>query len=329
MKRTFKKGLIVAAMLALNWALAANVSAATANYLAGADMSDLSYYESSGIVYKDNGQTGDALQILKNHGVNCIRLRLWTSSAAQAQSDPWDYNCNLDYVVPLAQRVKNDGLLFMLDFHYSDTWADPQHQAIPSAWASLSFTQLVQEMRTYNSNSIAALKNAGAMPDYVQVGNEISSGMLWPMGQVSVSSYNATQWSQLGQLMKAAVQGIQDAAGTNMPKIVIHVPWGTDWGSTETFFDNLQAQNVPFDIIGQSYYEWWVGPWQNVPNCLDNAAQRYGKPVIIAETCWPFMGNPSGYNGVPGTPAGQVEYVGDLGPIVTNVPNGLGGGIFW
>ncbi len=134
---------ILAAVPAINPALAANVRVASPGFLAGADMSDLAYFESRGMVYKDNGQVGDALQILKNHGINCIRLRLWTSSAAQAQSDPWNYNCNLDYTVPLAQRVKNAGLLFLLDFHYSDTWADGGHQVIPGAWANLGFDQLV------------------------------------------------------------------------------------------------------------------------------------------------------------------------------------------
>ena len=157
--------------------------------------------------------------------------------------------------MPLAVRVKNAGLQFMLDFHYSDTWADPSHQATPSAWTNLTFIQLVQEMHDYNSNCIATFKAAGAMPDYVQIGNEITSGMLWPDGYVSGNS-NAS-WENLGQLMKAAVQGIQDAAGTNMPKIVVHIDRGGDWDTTKWFFDNLNNQSVPFDIIGESYYPFY------------------------------------------------------------------------
>ena len=240
------------------------------------------------MVYKNNGQVSDALQILKNHGINCIRLRLWTSSAAQAQSDPWDYNCNLDYIVPLAQRVKNAGLLFMLDFHYSDTWADGGHQVIPGAWTKLGFEQLVLRMPDYNSNCIAAFKAAGVMPDYVQVDNEISSGMLWPLGRVPGTNATA-QWSQLGQLVNAAIEGIREAAGTNMPKIIVHLDRGGDGNSTKWFFDNLQRQNVPFDIIGESYYPFFQEPWTNVPACLDNAAQRYSKPVMIVETDFPYI----------------------------------------
>src|ERR1700722_11888727 len=149
------------------------------NFLAAVDFSDLAFFESKGITYKDAGQIQDGLQILKNHGINCVRLRLWTSSPAQANSNPYNYINNTTYSVPLAVRVKNAGLLFSLDFHYSDTWADPGNQAIPNVWTNLSFAQTVQEMYYYNSNTIAAFAAAGAMPDYVQVGNEITDGMLF------------------------------------------------------------------------------------------------------------------------------------------------------
>ena len=141
----------------------------------------MAYFESLGVVYKDGGVVTDGIQILKNHGINCVRLRLFTSSQAQAATNAYNYINNTNYTVPLAVRVKNAGLLFSLDFHYSDTWADPGHQAIPAAWSNLNFAQLVQQMYTYNSNTIATFAAAGAMPDYVQVGNEITAGMLWPL----------------------------------------------------------------------------------------------------------------------------------------------------
>ncbi|HUZ06642.1 MAG TPA: glycosyl hydrolase 53 family protein [Candidatus Paceibacterota bacterium] len=327
MKRRFKVGLAMAAVLAATSVLAANILVSSPEFLAGADMSFLNCYESRGLIYRDNGQAGDAIQILKRHGINCIRLRLFTSSAAKAAADPLGYINNLGYTVPLARRVKNAGLKFLLDFHYSDTWADPAHQAIPNAWTNLDFTQLVREMRDYNSNCIAVFKAAGAMPDYVQVGNEISSGMLWPLGRVPGT--NATvQWSQLGQLMNAAIEGIREGAGTNMPQIIVHLDRGANWNDTKWFFDNLQRQNVPFDIIGESYYPFFQGPWTNIPACLDNAARRYGKPVMIVETDFPYIKS-NGYYGIPGTTNGQVRYVEMLAQIMKNVPNGLGAGIFW
>ena len=191
------------------------------------------------------------------------------------------------YTVPLAVRVKNAGLLFSLDFHYSDTWADPGHQATPNAWANLNFTQLVQQMRTYNSNTIVTFAAAGAMPDYVQIGNEITDGMLWTNGQLSGTwSSSNPSWIRLGQLMNAAIQGIKDATnatGAKMPKIIVHIDRGGDWATTKSYFDNLNAQGVPYDIIGESYYPFYQGSPASLSNCLNNAAARYDKPIIVAE----------------------------------------------
>lgn len=313
----------------------ASAPATTTSFLTGADFSDLALLESRRITYKDHGQVQDALQILKKHGINCVRLRLWTSSAAQATAHPFNYVNNLTYTVPLAVRVKKAGLLFALDFHYSDSWADPGKQTTPSVWTNLTFSELVQQMRDYNSNSIATFAAAGAMPDYVQIGNEITHGMLWPSGKISGST-NAS-WSQLGQLMKAAVQGIQDATnafGIAMPKIIIHIDRGGDWLRTKWFFDNLNYQHVPYDIIGESYYPFWHGSPTSLNICLSNAAVRYGKPIIIAEDAFPFTNScPTNWlsrlYGYPATPAGQVSFVTALGKFVRSVPNQLGVGFFY
>ncbi|HVM63017.1 MAG TPA: glycosyl hydrolase 53 family protein [Verrucomicrobiae bacterium] len=304
---------------------------AAAGMVAGADISELGYCESQGAVYRDGGQAEDAIAILKKHGLTCVRLRLFTSSDAQVLRDPCNYINNLDYTVPLAVRVKKAGLQFMLDFHYSDTWADPGKQAKPSAWTNLTFAALVEQMRQYNSNSIAAFAAAGAMPDYVQVGNEIISGMLWPDGAVGGAHDTPAQWAQLGQLMKAAIEGIHDAAGARMPKIVVHIDRGGSWAGTEWFFDNLIGQGVPFDIIGQSYYPALHGSLEDLQTCLTNAAQRYGKPIFVAETSFPWASSFGRRTIVGFAPSvtGQVDYVTALGEIVKSVPGGNGAGVFW
>src|SRR5579885_190355 len=317
-----------AALLVLT--LAARVTATT-NFLAGADLSLLAHFESQGLTYKSGGQAQDALAILKDRGINCVRLRLFTSSAAQAQADPYDFINNLDYTVPLAVRVKQAGLQFLLDFHYSDTWADPAHQATPAAWSNLDFAGLVAQMRAYNSNCIAAFKEAGALPDFVQIGNEITGGILWTNGQLNGFD-PATQWSKLAQLLTAAVQGIRDAAGEAMPKIVVHIDRGGDWPTTQWFFDNLiRTQHVAFDIIGESYYPFWHGSLDDLANCLSNAAVRYGKPVWVAETAFPWTNSYWTTNiwGFPATTNGQAQYVVALAKIIKTVPRGLGTGIFW
>jgi arabinogalactan endo-1,4-beta-galactosidase len=328
-KAGFLAGLLVGMTLA----------ASAAPFLSGADFSHLAFFESRGITYKDGGQVQDGFQILKNHGINCVRLRLFTSSAAQASADPYNFINNTAYTVPLAVRVKNAGLLFCLDFHYSDTWADPGKQATPSAWTSLTFTQLVQQMRTYNSNTIATFAAAGAMPDYVQIGNEITGGMLWTNGQVNAYDNGGTQWFQLGQLMKAAIQGIKDAAnatGAKMPKIIVHIDRGGDWTTTKKFFDNLNLQGVPFDIIGESYYPWWHGSPTSLNICLSNAAVLYGKPIIVAETAFPYTNTfPTSWTnfgslyGFPPTRDGQVSFIATVAQIVEGVPNQLGAGVFY
>lgn len=312
------------------WILVTVHATASDVFLSGADCSHLKFFEDRKIVYKEAGQTNDMLVILKNHGLNCVRLRLFTSSAAQARADAYNYTNNLAYTVPLAARVKNAGLQLLIDFHYSDTWADPSHQGLPLVWTNLPFAQLIQQMHDYNSNCIAAFNAANAMPDYVQVGNEITGGLLWPVGQVPGENA-AAQWSQLGQLMKAAVQGIQDAAGTNMPKIIVHLDRGGDWNTTKWFFDNLNAQAVPFDIIGESFYPWWHGTLADLDNCLTNAAKRYNKPVIVAETAFPWTNSywKTNIAGFSSTVTGQVAYAIALAKVVKNIPNGKGAGIFW
>lgn len=297
-------------------------------FIAGADMSHLVYFEDRGVTYRENGVVRDALELLADRGLNCVRLRLFTSSAAQAQANPYNYTNNLDYNLPLAVRVKNAGLKFLLDLHYSDTWADPGHQSKPALWTNLNFTDLKAEIRSYSSNSIAAFAGVGAMPDYVQVGNEISQGLLWNDGRVGGSYENPAQWSQLAQLLISAIQGIKDAAGAQMPRIIIHIDRGGDWGATQWYFDNLTAQQVPFDILGESYYPWWHGSPGALATCLTNAVKRYGKPVMVMETAFP-RSNSTNLFGIPASTNGQVQFVTELAKTVKGVPGGKGAGMFW
>ena len=297
-------------------------------FIAGADMSHLSFFEDRGITYRSNGQTQDAFLMLRERGLNCVRLRLFTSSAAQAQADPYNYTNNLAYTLPLAVRAKNAGFKFLLDFHYSDSWADPGKQTKPSAWTNLTFTQLTAQMRSYSSNVIASLIAAGAAPEYVQLGNEITPGILWNDGRVGGVYDTSNQWSQLAQLLTSSAQGIKDAVSNQMPKLIIHIDRGGDWASTQWYFDNIEAQQVPFDYIGESYYPWWHGSPDALRDCLTNAAARYGRPVIVAETAFPWANSTNLY-GFTATTNGQVDYVVALAQIVKRVPGAKGIGIFW
>ena len=221
-------------------------SAAAGDFIAGADFSHLVFFESRGVVYRDAGQTEDGLAILKRRGLTCVRLRLFTSSAAQAQADPYNYANNLDYTLPLALRVKNAGLQFMLDLHYSDSWADPGQQTKPAAWTNLTFTQLATQMRQYNSNCIAAFKAEGATPDYVQVGNEIIGVLLWPDGQVGGAYDTPSQWSKRGfrPVGSAATTERQPGRGRSHAGMALERGWfGTGDSYASDPADSLAAGN--------------------------------------------------------------------------------------
>src|SRR5215813_569717 len=158
-------------------------------FMAGADISSLKVLEDHGATYTDNGVPGNAIDILRDHGVNWFRLRLFVNP--NSASDPFVIN-DLNYTIALAQRAKSVGAKLLLDLHYSDTWADPGHQTKPAAWSSLSFTDLVQRVHDYTRDAISSMNQAGVLPDMVQVGNEISNGMLWNSGYVWTGGTNNT-----------------------------------------------------------------------------------------------------------------------------------------
>src|SRR5882724_1628225 len=161
--------ILVAAVVPLLFSNCATNNPATATkpspFYLGADISTLSQVERQGGVYMDGDQPGDALAIFMKNGWTCFRLRIWV--------DPRNGANGLEYTTKLAKRIKDAGGTFMLDFHYSDWWADPQKQNKPAAWAKLDFDTLVKQTETYTANVIKSLKDAGATPDFVQIGNEI------------------------------------------------------------------------------------------------------------------------------------------------------------
>lgn len=326
-----------AAVRAVAGAVAFAASASTTHaadaapvFLAGVDFSHGAYFEAHGKVYREGGVPTDPFILLKRSGVNCVRLRLFTSTEEEARTDPYNRANNLSYNLPLATRVKKAGLKLLLDFHYSDSWADPQQQAKPKAWEGLTFDQLEQRLYEYNRDMITAFRSVGALPDYVQVGNEITPGMLWPDGRVKGASTTSEQWVKLARLLKSAERGIREAAGTQMPKVMIHIDRGGDWATTKMFFDHLREQNVPFDMIGESYYPFWHGNLGALRTCLNNAAERYGVPVVIAETDFPSIEKDA--SGKPLDPIvgiapgrdGQVQFSRALKAILDGVPGGRG-----
>lgn len=299
----------------------------------GADLSFEQQEEAAGAQFTDNGVPGSPLQILNNHGLNYVRLRLWV--------DPPPGYSNLASDLRMARRIKAAGDKLYLDIHYSDFWADPQHQDIPAAWQGQDLAQLTDTVRQYTTQVMGAFAAQGTPVDMVSIGNEIRNGILWPVGQVNWSA--DTGWDNLTTLLKAGVDGARAAnpAGHRL-QIMLHFDEGGNNPDSVRFFNHMTAAGVPFDVIGLSYYTFFHGPLAAMRANVDDLATRYGKPIVIAESqyAWTLAaGNDATGNfvwqasqlepGYPGTPGGQLSFYSDLLSILAQVPHHRGVGLFY
>jgi arabinogalactan endo-1,4-beta-galactosidase len=237
----------------------------------GADISWLTQMESSGISFYDStGKKMDCMLILKGVGINSIRLRAWVNP-----SDGW---CNTADLVSKALRAKNLGFKIMIDFHYSDVWADPGHQSKPSSWTNLDFTSLTDTVYSYTRHVIDTLKANGITPVWVQVGNETNDGMLWEDGRAST---NMKQFAGLINSGYQAVKSVNDSI-----RVIVHISNGYDNTLFRWVFDGLHSNGAKWDIIGMSLYP-STSNWQTLDaQCLSNMndmVTRYGTPVMISE----------------------------------------------
>lgn len=242
----------------------------------GADVGWLSQMEATGYKFYDADNTQkECLQLLKDRGINTIRLRVWVNPS----TDKINGHCSKAETVAMAIRAKDMGMRVMIDFHYSDTWADPGKQTKPAAWANHSFANLLDDVYNHTYDVLNELKLAGVTPEWVQIGNEISTGMLWPDGSTS-------NWSQLAQLLNKGY----DATKTidSSIKVVVHLDSGNDNSRFRNFFDNATTNAVKYDVIGMSYYPYWLGS-DYTASIIDLEANlkdmnsRYNKEVMVVE----------------------------------------------
>jgi arabinogalactan endo-1,4-beta-galactosidase len=287
--------------------------------LTGVDISHVELFESLGVIYRDEqGQPKDLFELMKSNSIDIIRLRLFTSDEEQAHQDPYNYENTLNLTLKLARRVKTHGLQFMLDFHYSDSWADPQKQRKPSAWVNLTFEQLTNTLYNYTRDTLRAFAEQDTIPQYIQIGNEITYGMLWPDGHLGTN----TSWTPFMTLLNAASQAVRVVLN-NQTKIVVHITDTTDWPSAKQYFDHIIG-NIDFDIIGLSYYPFWYGNFTVLRFCLEQFSLNYDKQIFIVETDYRWkedtrhndsMKNKTGFDK---TPQGQMQYAQYLGELLTN-----------
>jgi arabinogalactan endo-1,4-beta-galactosidase len=337
---------LLGCVFAILIALALNTRAA--EFIAGTDISSLPVHEANGATYRQNGVAADAIEILRSQGTNWFRLRLFVDPQFENNYnggyDPFVAQ-DLEYTIQLAQRIKQAGGKILLDFHYSDTWADPGHQWKPAAWQSLSMTDLRQQVYNYTRDSIAAFKTADVLPQMVQIGNEIANGMLWNddpwagtnSGYPWTGGSHSTGFNRLADLLSEGIKGARDGADPgDEPLIMIHHDKGSQWSDTEYYFDELlprlQSRGADIDVIGYSYYpQFHSGGLAGVEENLNNTAAQFGKPVVIAETGFPFRNPQSDEQnlGFPVTQAGQQQFLQAIVDAVESVPNNMGLGAFW
>jgi arabinogalactan endo-1,4-beta-galactosidase len=302
------------------------INSASPDEWRGGDISMIPRFEELGGQYKIDGQVIDPIHIMMNYGMNIFRVRLFV-----VPDGAWDGAIqDLAYVEALGQRIKDAGALFLLDIHYSDTWADPGHQDKPAAWADLSFSELEAQVETYSSNVIATLKAAGCLPDIVQVGNEITGGFLWPEGKIYEPGTN--RWEEFTTLLKAGIEGVQQPLSENEDiGIMVHIDRGGDLWSVTNFYHHLEDYNVEYDIIGLSYYPWWHGNLAALQNTLTTAANTFGKEIVVVETAFAWKNGTYDYASTQWdvSPQGQRQFLKDVMQTVRNVPNGLGKGVVW
>lgn len=246
------------------------------NYIKGMDISSLDEIEKLGARFYDDGKEGDLIGILKNYDTNYIRLRLWNDPKSLDGKPYGAGNTDYETTLRMAKRVKAAGLGFLLDFHYSDFWADPGKQRKPKAWEGYNADQLEQAVYDFTKEMMTSFIDEGAVPDMVQVGNELSNGLLWPEGQVP-------NYANIARFVSAGIRAVKETCPA--AKIMIHLDNGGNNALYREWFDQYININKgeDFDIIGLSYYPFWHGTLDDLSNNMNDIAVRFGKELVIAE----------------------------------------------
>jgi len=271
------------------------LSSALPEKMIGADVSFLPQLEARGRKFYEDGEQKDPLQIMAGHGFNFIRLRIFVHPEAEGGYSKEGF-CGLEQTLNMARRIKEAGMKLLLNFHYSDYWADPQRQNKPLAWKDLDFPALKDTVKQYTVRVLDALKDQGTPPGMVQVGNEINHGILWPDGHISNPD-------GLAQLLIAGTEGVREVL-PGVP-VMMHVALGGQHEEAVFWFDNMMARGVEFDVMGISYYPRWHGTLDDLKDNLNRLAERYNKPLNVVE---------------------YGDYAREIHEIVFSLPRGLGNG---
>lgn len=299
--------------------LLCNITFSHAQKYVGGDLSVLLKYEEQKATYldKDGKTISNVLTFVKEQGWNTVRVRLFADPSKDTDKNVCQ---DIEYVKSLGKRIKEAGLYFMLDFHYSDTWADPGQQDTPNSWKMVN-TPAFEYIYTYTKTNLEALITAGATPDLIQIGNEISFGMLWDGCKVSANSdwtaYEDTNWDSFSTALKNASKACRELCPE--AKIIIHTEQCANNPTLDVaFFKRIQQYEIDYDIIGTSYYPYFKGPLSNLDKGLSELETNFpDKQIQIVETGypskWEVPGTSYDYTKTyPYSHEGQRKYTADL-----------------
>ena len=295
----------------------------------GSDITWITNYEAAGgKFYTTSGKPIDPFAMLKSAKASVARIRVFVN--------PTQRNGRLDDAIALASRAKAAGLEVCIDLHFSDTWADPGAQWTPAGWSTSYVSLLAEQLAGYTTATLNEFTRRNIKIDYVQLGNEITNGFLWPLGKIDSS--NPNQWRNLSSLHNAAANALRQ--GMPGAKSILHLDCGGDASRTRWWLgmaDTYKIRN--FDIVGLSYYPQWHGSIKNLTETLEVVSWEFGKKVLIAETAYPYTSQTFGGDvinpqktilpGYPLTPSGQAAFLRKLKTIVKGLPLGNGVGVWW
>ncbi|MHA6785934.1 glycoside hydrolase family 53 protein [Pseudonocardia saturnea] len=299
----------------------------------GADLSFTLALESAGLTFTDQQRTAPVETLLAARGANLVRLRVWVN--------PGPGSNDLRTALFLGRRANAAGCHIMLSLHCSDTWADPFNQETPAAWVGQDVLQLAETLRSYTREVLAAFAAQGTPPAIVQVGNELSNGMLWPVGRLGPEQ--DAGFDNLAILLRAGLAGVREGAAQPV-QTMIHTDTGGGRQSSIDLFYGLRVREVEFDVAGFSFFPWWHGETDALAATLEAVAGRFEIPVAVVETAYPWMVPADAKAPLhvasaarlpeaerfPPTPRGQADFLAAVRASVEDVPGGRGlGFVVW
>ncbi|MFA5235580.1 MAG: glycosyl hydrolase 53 family protein [Bacilli bacterium] len=292
--------------------------------------------ESGGKYYNQDGVEQDVFQIMALAGVNYLRVRVWNDPTSPIGINGGG-DLDLETAFWIAQRARMVNMKIIIDLHYSDTWADPENQEKPYAWELLTFDELKTAVHDYTYEAVKYFKDRGITPYMIQIGNEINNGMIYPDGKLVWN--DATSYDKLADLLKAGIAGAKEA--DEWIDTIIHLADGGKWPIFDSFFTNMESRGVEYDVIGASFYPFYHGTMASLKTNLENIAEKFDKPVFVAEASYGYTHLSHNYaanifgpnqeenGGYLATIQGQATSIRDIIDVVANVPDNMGLGIIY